>query len=179
MHRPLPGLQRAGLSLIEILFALGILTIVLMGVAATISSAQIAQANAKERLAASMAASAMLEEISDVAKKSGFDAILTYHQSGFAVHYGPGEIGYVRQGTAASVAMKPASPAKYPTSRASAPAKTPPVDSLPGYVEVVDVDDSAGVPRPGIKEVRVTVGWKTTAGKGSDDSVVMITRIAQ
>jgi type II secretory pathway pseudopilin PulG len=138
-----PASRREALTLVEILFALAVLSILLLGVFATLATAQKASIMARERAAAS---ESCFRQLDLVLANPTFDAVAD--TSGvFEVEYDTG-----RGGVHLAAAADP-----YPTELESV--RPPASHDKPGTV--VTVRDPDGDGSAGVLEVRVTVAWRS------------------
>lgn len=146
---PPPGAQgRDGLTIVEIVLALGVLSIFLTGIFAAMLHAQRADVLTRERAAAS---EACFRELDRVMGNPSFALIADVTDS-FEVRY---DTGRSAAGEPLSVPLEPADP--YPAELASRP--------NPAHAgTVVTVQDPDGDGSADVLEVRVTVAWRAVDG---------------
>lgn len=175
----LPFTRRASardLTLVEILIAISILLIVLLGVTATFSIAQTAQVAARERRAASLAAISKLEEIISWSEQNSFTGLRPqFDNTGFAVSTSPTEIG---DSSVPGSAFRPAADASNLWNETHTPVTagnrrqadaSPATKLLAGYIDVVE--NVGG--RTGLTQITVVVAYQSRVGAvGSEERVV-------
>lgn len=163
-----------GLSIVEVTVALVILAVVTLGsVKALEGSAQL-QRVTKERQAASLAATAQLNDLVMLGSvdETGWDNISNFNGTGFPVTLQAGVVGAsadFSSATTTATGTLPAAPANstlWPTSRTGASST---VQSQAGYIEVVSV---AG--RDGLKQITVSVAWR---GVGNSVESIYLTQL--
>lgn len=154
------GGARDGLTLVEIVMAVAVLSIFLVGMFATLANAQLADVLTRERAAASEAAFTML----DTVMTSDFD-LMANRSLAFDVEFDTGRSG----------AQPRLAPARtFPTDVWTSMGQTPPATiTTPGVVVTrTGVDGDPG--NADLMEVRVMVAWR--ASDGTDQRIDVTTR---
>lgn len=154
---------REGLTLVEIIMAVGVLSIFLVGMFATMASAQRADVLTRERAAASEAAYTMLDTI----MTSDFDAV-SDRTLAFNVEFDTGRAG-------GQPFLTPAQ--SFPTDIWTAMGQTAPTSFATAGVAVTraGVEDFASdTENPDLMEIRVMVAWR--AADGSDQRIDVTSR---
>lgn len=141
----------AGLTLVEVTVAMALLTTIVAGVAATLSSAQLASSSTRERQAVSAAAFRHLDLV---------------------VATDPEQIVAVWDGTAFDV---PAGVGGAFLAPATAPVNSGPDAGRPGRIAVVA--DPEGDGSGDLLEVRVTVAWRSLLG--GDRTLAFASRVTR